>query len=308
LKEILKMGLGEDGGLGPKLPEWSGAEATIEEMNALGVDVQVLSLSAPGVCFQDEELSKALAQMANDILSDISNTYPHRFRTVASVPLNNLSYALEELHRAINDLTMDGVALGTNINQRYLSNDEFLPFFEELDKMKVPIILHPMMPIGDHALPAEDRALAISPAVGFLFETTRTMAQMTFKGIFERFKNLTFVLPHAGGAIPFVYPRWDTVYLSRPDSHPMKKVPHPPSYYLKRHYYDITASYYPSSLRCTIDLAGSDHVLFGTDYPYSRDGRAKKTIDYLEDYGFSKEEKEKLFFGNALGLFPKIEG
>jgi predicted TIM-barrel fold metal-dependent hydrolase len=83
-------------------------------------------------------------------------------------------------------------------------------------------------------------------------------------------------------------------------------VPEPPSHYLKKHYYDITASYYPSSLRCALDFVGIDHLLFGTDYPYSRDGRVEKTKDYIEAYGFTGAEKARIYSGNAMDLFIKI--
>lgn len=308
IKELKRIGIDEEGGIGVKIPEWSSSEARIEEMEALGIDIQILSLSAPNVYFQDAELSKALAQMTNDFISDICKKYPDRFMCFASIPLNNLKYAFDELHRAIDDLGMDGIILGTNINQRSLSEDQFLPFFEELDKMKIPIALHPMKAIGEDLMSAEDIKLNIPSLVGFLFETTRTISQMVLKGTFERYKNLTFILSHLGGAIPFVYPRWDITYLSRPDSHPIKKIPNLPSYYLKRQYYDTALSYYASSLRCAIELSGVDHVLFGTDSPYTNiDFRAKETIEKIENYGFTKEEKEKIYFKNAMNLFLKSE-
>lgn len=308
VKELRRIGAGEEGGIGIKIPEWSSSEERIEKMDKLGIGIQVLSLSAPNVYFQDAELSKALAQMTNDFISDVCKKYPDRFLSFASVPLNNLNYSIDELDRAINDLGMDGIVLGTNINQRSLSEDQFLPFLEELDRIGIPIALHPMRAIGEDLMPAEDLKLAVPSNVGFLFETTRTMAQMIFKGTLEKFKNLTFILPHSGGAIPFVYPRWDISYRARPASHPLRKIQNPPGHYLKRHYYDTALSYHPSSLRCTIDLAGVDHILFGTDAPYTLyDFRAKETIEKIEISGFSKKEKEKIFFKNAINLFPKIK-
>jgi len=226
METLRKIGIDEGGGVGIKIPEWTSSEEHIAKMDALDIDVQVLSLSAPNVYFRDAELSRDLAQTTNEFLSEICRKNPDRFLSFASVPLNNLNHAVDELHRASNDLDMDGVVLGTNINQRSLSDDQFLPFFEELNKMKIPIALHPMRAIGENLMSAEDAKLNIPSNVGFLFETTRTIAQMTFKGIFENYKNLTFILSHAGGAIPFVYPRWDITYLARPEAHPVKNIPH----------------------------------------------------------------------------------
>jgi len=308
IKELKRIGAGDEGGIGIKIPEWSSSEERLEKMDSLGIDIQVISLSAPNVYFKDDELSKALAQMTNDFISEVCKKHPRRFLSFASVPLNNIRDAIDELDRAINDLQMDGIVLGTNVNGRSIADDQFLPFFEELDRLRIPIALHPMRAIGEDLMPPEDVKLAIPSNVGFLFETTRTIAQMTFKGTFEKYKGLTFILPHSGGAIPFVYPRWDISYRSRPASHPLRKIQNPPGHYLKRHYYDIALSYYPSSLRCTIDLASVEHVLFGTDAPYTLyDFRAKETIEKIEKSDLSREEREKIFYKNSLHLFPKIK-
>lgn len=306
VEQLTRIGLG-DGGLGIKIPNWSSAEETIEDMDNMGVKVQILSLSCPGVCFDDRVLSRDLSQMTNDFISEICRRYPDRFLGVGSVPLNHLNEAFDELHRCLEHLSMAGIVLGTHANGRYLNDEEFLPFFEEIDRLNIPILLHPMIPIGYDYLSADDVKLGIPTSVGFLFETTRTLAQMTFKGVFELCRSLKFVLPHAGGTIPFAYPRWDQAYFSRHASHPIKKIPYPPSHYLKRHYYDTTSSYQPSSLRCTVEMVGTGHIVLGTDYPYSRiGGVANKNILGVENYGFSKDELEQIYFKNLESIFPKI--
>jgi aminocarboxymuconate-semialdehyde decarboxylase len=277
-------------------------------MDGFGVDVEVLALSAPNVYFPDEGLSKALAQMTNDFIADIAKRNPKRFLSLASIPLTNLDHAFAELERAIEELKMDGIVLGTHVNQRPLSDDLFFPFFEEVHRRRIPAVLHPQKSIAEAVMPKGDESLGLPSSVGFLFETTRTIAQMTFKGTFERLPNLTLVLPHSGGTIPFLSPRWDIFYRSRPETHLLRKLPNPPSHYLKRHYYDTALSYAHSSLRCTLDLAGVDHVVLGTDHPYTNDFRGKETVDSIERYGFTDEEKEKIFFRNATTLFPKLGG
>jgi predicted TIM-barrel fold metal-dependent hydrolase len=306
MAEIERFGVGGEGGVGVKVPVWKGAEPRIAEMDDLDIDVQVLNLSAPNVYFPDEMLSKSLAEMTNDFLAGIVKEHPDRFMAVASIPLGNLDHALAELGRAMDELNMDGIMVGTNINQRPLSDDFFLPFFEEVNRRKIPVVLHPIRSAIEDLMPKEDLALGIPTSVGFLFETTRTIAQMTFKGTFERLPDLVFVLPHGGGAIPFLSPRWDIFYRSRPEGHLLRRLPHPPSYYLKRHYYDTALSYAHSSLACTLELAGVDHVVFGTDHPYTNDFRGRETIQGIVNYGFSKEEEEKIFFGNAATLFPRL--
>jgi 6-methylsalicylate decarboxylase len=307
MEELRKIGAGDEAGVGVKVPVWESAEERIAEMDRLGVDVHVLALSAPNVYFSDDELSKTVAETTNDFIADVAKRYPQRFLSLASIPLTNLDHAMAELTRAMDTLKMDGIVLGTNINSVPLSDDRFLPFFEEIDRRKIPVALHPMRSIAEDVMPKEDYSLGVPTCVGFLFETSRTMAQMTFKGTFERLQNLTFILPHSGGAIPFICPRWDIFYRSRPEGHRLRNLPNPPSYYLKRHYYDTALSYHPSTLRCTVDLAGVDHLVFGTDHPYTSDFRGLETVQSIDEkYGFTTEEKEKIFFGNAAALFPKL--
>lgn len=307
VRELKKSGAGDDGGIAIKIPVWPGEDETIALMESFGIDILVLNLSAPNVYCDDPELSMALAQLSNDFIADVCRRYPDRFLGLASVPLNHLPYALDELARAIDVLKMDGVLLGTNINGKPLSNDQFLPIFEELNRRRIPIGLHPIKAIGEELMPPEYLHLAMPPSVGFIFETTRTMAQMTYKGLFEKYPDLVFILPHAGGTIPFLYPRWDLTYRSRPEGHPLKKLPNPPSFYLKRHYYDTALSYHPTVLRSTFDFVGADHMMFGTDFPYSNDFRAEETVKSIQDFGFSHGERANIFYKNAVRLFPKLK-
>ena len=182
MDQIEKLGVGGEGGVGVKVPVWENSEARIEEMDSFGVDVQILNLSAPNVYFPDQTLSKSLAEMTNDFLAGVVKEYPDRFRAVASIPLGNLDHAIAELGRAIDVLSMDGIMLGTNINGRPLSDDCFLPFFEEVNRRRIPVVLHPIRSAVEDLMPKEDLSLGLPTSVGFLFETTRTIAQMTFKG------------------------------------------------------------------------------------------------------------------------------
>ncbi len=309
VRELSKFAQWKEGGIGVEIAEWPGTEEMIADMDEFGVDVQVLSLSAPNVYFSDDGLSNGLAQRTNDFLADIAEKYPDRFLSLAAIPLTNLDYAMAELARAIDKLKMSGVMLGTNINGVPLSDNRFLPFFEEVNRKKIPVVLHPIKSAIESMMPESDVPLGLANGVGFLFETTRTFARFVLNGTFEKFPDLTFILPHSGGAIPFCAPRWDMFYGTRPETHLLKKtISHPPTYYLKRHYYDTALAYTHATLRCTLDLAGVDHLVFGTDYPYTaHDFRSKDNIKCIESYGFTADEKEKVFFQNALILFPKLK-
>lgn len=307
LEELTKIGIGGEGGIGIEIPVWTTAEEAVAEMDEQAISMRVLHLSAPNVYFRDQGLSRALAVMTNDFISGIARQHPDRFLAIASIPLGSLDDAFRELDRALNTLGMCGVLLGTNVNLTALSDDRFLPFFEELDRRRVPVVLHPVRAIGQDLMPKEDAELTIPSNVGFLFEVTRVMAELTFKGIFERLPHLTFVLPHLGGTIPFVHPRWDMAYRTRPAGHRLRRLPQPPSYYLTRNcYYDTALSYKASTLRCTVDFAGVDRLVFGTDWPYTRDARYPAMVEALGGYGFTEEELEQIYWKNAARIFPDL--
>ena len=290
----------------PRALEWEGSEERMAFMDDLGIDVQVLSLSVPNVYVDDIELSKSLARISNDAIADICQKNPDRFLGLASVPLDNINSAIDELDRAINELGLEGVFLGTNVNGRPLSDDRYLPFFEELNKRKTLAVLHPMDAIGDELMPEDYHQCNLQSIVGRMFSTTRIISHMIFKGTFERYPDLTFVLPHSGGAIPFLYPRWEMVYRLGPAGNPVKNLPHPPSYYLKKHYFDSALSFYHTSVRSTVDLCGIDRYVFGTDSPFAN-AVVKEEIEQMESFGFTDEEKEKICHLNALNIFPKLK-
>jgi len=302
LKEIAKFKVNSTVGVALSRVKWDSVETRIKEQDENGIDMEVLGVSAPNVYFEDKEFSRSLAQMTNDELSEMRKKYPNRFGCLASIPLVDIKYAIDELNRAIDKLRMDGILLGTNINGRPLESPEFLPFFEEVNRRKVPIILHPM----DPRVPELFRDYQTGSIIGFMFETTLTVTKMVLSGLFEKYRDIQMVLPHLGGTLPFLYPRIDlgfqTYEAARKGIGETGKLP---SDYLKRLYYDTTTSY-NSTFLFTYQFAGADHLLFGTDFPYTRGFRIPLTIDVVEKSGLTEEEKEKVFFKNAMKLMPRL--
>lgn len=302
LKELLKRGVDNTVGVPLSKVKWDSLDIRLTDQEKNGIDIELLGVSSPNVYFKDKELSLSLAQMTNDELADICRKYPDRFGCLASLPLVNMQYAVDELNRAVNKLKMDGVVLGTNIDGRGLESPEFLSIFEEIQKKKVPIFLHPMHPRGSEYM-QDYQTLSI---VGFVFETTLTVTKMVLSGLFERFPDLKMVLPHLGGTIPFLQARIDLGFQTYEAARvSIGKTGKLPSDYFKKLYWDTTTSY-PSSLLCTHQLVGADHILFGTDYPYTRGFRMPLSIEVIEKSDLSGEEKEKIFSRNAMKLMPRF--
>lgn len=304
LKELAKFGVESTVGIPLSQVKWESPEARITEQDQNGIDMEVLGVSTPNVYFEDKELSRALAQIANDEVSEICKKYPYRFGSLASIPLVDIKYALDELNRAVDKLRMDGVILGTNINRKPLESTEFLPLFEEINRKKIPVFLHPMPPREsefpkDYHMPA---------TIGFVFETTLTVTTMVLSGLFEKYPDIQMVLPHLGGTIPFLHARIDLVFKTREAARKgIRETGKLPSDYLKKLYYDTTTSY-GAALQCTHQFVGADHMVFGTDNPFSRGLRFPISIEVIEKSDFTEEEKEKIFFRNVIKLIPRLSG
>jgi predicted TIM-barrel fold metal-dependent hydrolase len=305
VKELKKIHADNPVGSFPPVPEWGITENRVSRMDEIGIQVQVLGVSVPNVYHRDVEISKNLAQISNDEIAEICREFPDRYLGLASIPLDNMQYAVDELNRAVDVLGMDGVILGTNILERPLSDDRYLPIFEELNKKKIPVVIHPLDAFGDDKMPPDYWEFGLHVHVGRFFSTSRVIGHMVFKGMFENLSDLVFVIPHAGGAIPFLCPRWDMIYKRNNIKDPEKMLPHPPSHYLKKHYFDIALSFQHPCLKGTLDLCGIDRLVFGVDTPFG-ETVLEDELDAIETFGFTDSEKEKLFNKNATKIFPKL--
>jgi aminocarboxymuconate-semialdehyde decarboxylase len=272
-------------------PQHVSVEQRLEDMDRIGIDVQVLTLTSPSVYFSTRKRNLYLARMSNDFFADLCHKHPSRFVAFGTVPLGNLDDAVEELHRAVKDLGMKGVVLGSNIGGKHLHSKEFWPLYEEIHQLKVPIFIHPMVP--EHPEPFAEFVLV--PLVGFCMDTTVSVAKMVFSGLFERYPNLTLILPHLGGTLPFLFERIDAGYRSYVECQP--HITKPPTQYLKKFYYD-TVSFYTPALMCTYLAVGADHMVMGSDYPHVI-GDITRSVSSILELNIPQEEKEKILGGNA---------
>ncbi len=275
-------------------PKMWAVEERIEEMDRAGVDIQALSTVIPNAYFEDGELSLRLAQTINDALADLCRRYPKRFRAFASVPIGHPQKAVDEMHRAIGKLGLHGLIIGDNIRGRTLDDPEFLPVFEEADKLGLPIFLHPMSPAGAESL-AEFDLVSI---VGFMFDNTQAAARLAFGGVMERCPNLKVIVPHLGGAFPYLIGRMDQDHRLRPQCR--TKISELPSEYLKKMYVD-TLSFHGPSLRCAYETMGPGHMLLGSDHPFALGGMEIITQS-VKDMCLPPAEEAAILGGNAAGL------
>ncbi|MCL5961493.1 MAG: amidohydrolase family protein [Chloroflexi bacterium] len=263
-------------------------------MDRDGVDIQVLSFPGVNGTSLREDRSVALTRAANDGLAAARDRFPDRFMCLATVPAELPEAAVEELDRAIKQLGMNGLMLGANIHGVPLSSPQLQPLFEKADSLGIPVMLHPGEPPGIEAAMEYD----LASLVAYIFDSTLATTRMILSGMFDRYKNMKFVAPHLGGALPYIIGRVDWGFEVKPGARSV--ISTPPSKYLKNIYTDVVNFHVPS-LRCAIETIGLDRLVLGSDYPPVRDGMAR-ALASVRALGLSEEDEEKIFSLNAKRL------
>jgi aminocarboxymuconate-semialdehyde decarboxylase len=273
--------------------EFYDLEARLKEMNRAGVDVHALSLTFPMVYWADAELAARLARVVNDAMSEAHRAYPDRFVALATLPMQEPKRAVEELDRAARLPGVRGVYLGTNVNGRELDDPAFLPVWQRIDDLELPVFLHPLNVIGAQRL----GPYYLANLLGNPYDTGVAAARLIFGGVLDRFPRLSVCLPHAGGTLPYLIGRLDRGQKVRRELKHMKRKP---SAYLRRFTYD-TISHAPAPLRYLIDLVGADRVMIGSDYcfdlGYERPVQVVTSLPRL-----SRADQAKILGGNAAKL------
>lgn len=281
-------------------------EERLAEMDYYGIDRQVLSFVIFRF-FEEETLKEnptkrlKLSRVINDYLAEICNQHPNRFMAFADIPLLDINDSIDELRRSIQELGLHGATLWSNIHGIPLNSKQFWPFYAAANESKVPIFIHPTIP-RDNEIFQEYHLAAL---VGYPFETTLAVTRLVYSGLFERFKQLKLILSHVGGAIPFLWERINRGYLN---SWPgcRENISKLPTEYLKGIYYD-TALSFSDALLLASRVVG-DHLIFGTDYPYtspsmSYEDEIYKHIVMIQNLDLPKEERQKIFSLNVVKIF-----
>ena len=279
-------------------PAMTDVSKRIEDMDRVGIDVEVVSLSTPNVFFTDAAHQPEVAKMMNDSYADLIARHPKRFKGFASIPMDAPDAALAELHRAVDTLKLNGVVLLSNIGGKPLTSPEYRPFFEEANRMKLCIFLHPMIPVNSDAF----REYVLGPIIGFPFDTSLAVARMCYDGMFEELPDIRWIIGHLGGAIPYLMERLDSGY--RDFAECRVKIDQLPSTYLKRLYYD-TVTFSSHNLRMARDLVGVDHMLMGSDYPHLL-GSIERSVSSIEDLAIPEHEKQRIFSGTASSILNNL--
>jgi 2,3-dihydroxybenzoate decarboxylase len=282
------------------LPDFS--ELRLAAMDAAGIEIAVLSLVSPGVQVErDHARAVSEASRVNDLLAAEIARHPKRYAGFAHLPLQEPDAAARELERCVRELGFKGALVNGHSNGVYLDDASYLPFWERVAALAVPVYLHPVhMPVRPPVL-ADYPGLAAS-MWGWTAETGGHALRLVLSGLFDRFPTLAVILGHMGETLPYVLWRLDSRFRIYRPKVALERLP---SDYIRRNFFATTAGACQNeALACAIAALGAERVMFSVDYPLEDSMEAAR---FIAAAPISEQERELICWRNAarvLGLKP----
>ena len=281
------------------LPQLSDVGAgRIAAMDAAGIDVQVLSLGAPGVEQLDAADAVTVARESNDFLANAISSYPARLAGFAAIPTPSPEDAAAELERTVRELGFKGAMIHGHVRGRYLDDQFFWPILERAEALDVPLYIHPAQPpravvdayYGGFAPPVS--FMLANAGWGWHIETAVHVIRLVLGGAFDRFPKLQVIVGHMGEGLPFMIQRMNA---NLPPA--MTKLWRPLGAYLREQvHYTFAGFNFPATFLDLLLEVGADRIMFSADHPYSPMQEARTFLDRLP---VSAADRERIAHGNA---------
>ena len=274
----------------------------IAEMDAAGIDMQVLSLNAPGVEQAEPAEQLPVSVEANDVLAEAVKKNPKRFGAFASLPIGTPDKAAAELDRRVRQQGFKGALINGHSRGRYLDDKFFSPILERAEALNAPIYLHPTIPpkavaeayFGGFSPPVT--GVFASAGWGWHIETAVHVIRMILGGVFDRHPKLQIVIGHLGEGIPFMLPRLNKNFPTE-----MTKLNRPVGAYLRENiHYTVGGFNFPATFQNLLAEVGVDRIMFSADHPWGSMAEARKFLDQVP---VSEGDRERIAHGNAEKLF-----
>ncbi len=278
-------------------------EIRLREMDAAGIDIQILSLNDPACELFEPSDATALARQTNDELAAVIQKHPRRFIGLAALALQSPDEASHELERTVNNLGFRGTKISSNIGGDYLDNQKFWPIFESAEKLSVPVCIHPTTPPPSVIKPYLDYGGVLSgPSLGYGADTALCVMRLICSGVFDRYPGLQIVLGHLGEALPFWMERLNLGWLEQitfGENRP--KCEKLPTDYLKSNFIINNSGLFSEpAFLCAYLALGADRMTFAVDYPW---GDNKQAAEFIKQMPICDGDKEKICYLNAERIF-----
>jgi predicted TIM-barrel fold metal-dependent hydrolase len=282
--------------LAPVSTGWS-VQKSLDDMDKAGIQTAMLSITTPGLWFGDAAAAGRLARSCNDYAARLISDHPGRFGSFAALPLPNADASLGEIAYAFDTLKADGVNVFTSYEGKWLGDPVFVPVFDELNRRKAVVSVHPT------AAACCGNLIPFIPdtVIEFGTDTSRTIASLVFSGATDRWPDIKFIFSHAGGTMPFLIERFE--FLAR-QPQAIKMLPGGVHAALRKLFYDTAQASNPAAMGALRQLVDVSQILFGTDFPY-RTG--PEHVSNLSGCSFSSAELKRIERDNALGLLPRLK-
>jgi predicted TIM-barrel fold metal-dependent hydrolase len=269
----------------------------IRLMDEAGIDVHVLSFSTPNIWHPDAAVRTRVVRAFNDGCAEVAAAWPGRIRYFANLPLPHVQASIDEATRALEDPGAVGVGVCTHFAHRPIDDPEFEPLYAALDERAATVFFHP----DGFCTPGIFTGVLMEWGVGAPLDDTIAAARIVLSGLVDRFPNVTWIVPHLGGAFPFLLGRLDLFVTQGPNAAPPDQAP---SARLGNLLFDHVGPD-TAALRLARDVLGVDHLVYGSDFPaWSRHDLARDRRR-LVDAGFTPDEIGAIERGNVaarLGL------
>lgn len=271
-------------------------EQRIQQMDALGMDVQALSPAPELHYWAERDLAQRIVQIENEQIASVCAAHPDRFVGIGGLALHIPDLAVEQMEEGVKKFGMRGFVIGGSVNSDELSDAKFHPVWAKAEELGVTIFIHPRgFPEGEKRLRGNGY---LTNVIGNPLETTVALSHMIFDGTLDRFPGLKICGYHGGGFLPSYIGRFD--HCSDNNQRDCKPVKKRPSEYLKQLYFDSVV-FNGEGLRHLVAVAGASQVLLGTDFPTPM--ATPRPIDHvLEAPGLSDADRVAILGGNATKL------
>jgi hypothetical protein len=272
--------------------------ARLADMDATGIDLQVISHAAPAAQGLAGAPGVTRAREANDRLAAAVTAHPDRFGGFATLPTADPVASADELERAVTGLGLAGALVNSTLgsNGAFLDEPRFAPLLERFERLDVPLYLHPAPPSAAlhealyHGLPPAVAGRLATGAWGWHAEAGLHVLRMIATGVFDRYPGLRMIIGHCGEMVPFMLDRIDAML--RPPGLALK-----PSEYFARNIWVTTSGMFSlPPVLCAVQVLGVDRVLFSVDYPFGGNPAGRALLDALP---LAEADKAKIAGGNA---------
>jgi uncharacterized protein len=271
----------------------------IAHMDDAGIDMQVLSITTPGVQPLGRDMATQLAREANNQLAAVVDTNPERFAAFATLPIQDPSAAAHELERAVSELGLVGAMLFPRVGDLYLDDLSFDPIFDAANTLGVPLYLHPQIPPRGvrnayyDGFPGRVDIVLATGGWGWHMDAGLAAIRLMLAGTFDRHPDLKLILGHWGEMVVFYLERIDMLSDAAP--HLQRRIA---DYVATNLYITPSGMFSYRMLMHALSVVGADHILFSTDYPFqfAPEGGARSFIDLAP---ISTEDKAKIGHSNA---------